>query len=318
MEPLDKTLIAAPFDDRLSPKRRTHVAIKMSELVMKVATYVICHTIVDYQELLKYERISIAHAFLQRATSTHLCNHKLTTEGIVYRYRGETFHLHEEYRTMTLTRSVYEHLAMFYFLFEHPKSIEEAEIVWKYWLINSKKNKIGINPGDSQLIKDETKEARQEIKELKKEILSTRIGMLCHKELNDLLNNKSTQTGSIEFIRQNEKYSVNRLSFSQAWKYLYHETDDGILMALQYRYLSMHSHPVYDGLCQYQEQSNNNQGEEAVPLYLSCSFVAQLCLLFLKQLPDGLGIIEKEFSPQELSTFMALSQMNSSVETNSK
>lgn len=228
--------VLAPLDERLSPQERTEAAIGLSELIMRIATQVICHTLVNHQELLKEERLSVAHAFLQRVMTTHLCNHKLTKEGLVYEYKGQPFVLHEEYKTMTLTRSVYEHLAMFYFLFEHPKTDEEREAAWKNW----------------------QQENRKEL-----------------------------------------------VSYSQAWRYLFNNKE----MATFYRHLSMHCHPVYQGLRQYQDQDGADEGNDSVPLYFSCRFLAHLTRLFLKLIPDGWEMLRGEFSEQELVLFRALSQM---------
>ena len=52
---------------------------EQSDLVMRVATQVICHTLVNCQDLFLQERFAVAHAILQRVMTTHLCNHKLTT-----------------------------------------------------------------------------------------------------------------------------------------------------------------------------------------------------------------------------------------------
>lgn len=128
--------------------------IEQSELVMRVATQVICHVLVNCQELLKEERMSVAHAILQRVMTTHLCNHKLTKEGLVYEYKGQSFELHEEYKTMTLTRTVYEHLAMFYFLFEHPKTDEEREAVWKNWQRDNWRDMVSFSQAWRYLFKD--------------------------------------------------------------------------------------------------------------------------------------------------------------------
>ena len=126
----DKSNLAmAPFNEELSAEERARIVGKTSELMLNIATHVICHTLVDHQDLLSDERLSVAHAFLQRATSTHLCNHKLTTEGLVYEYKGVPFELHEEFRTMTLTRSVYEFLVMFCFIFDQPRTEEQRDIV---------------------------------------------------------------------------------------------------------------------------------------------------------------------------------------------
>ena len=250
METKDNAIIQAPLDERLQPQKRMEAAVELSQLVTEIVTYVICQTIVNNDELFNNERTAIAHAFLQRVATTHMCNHKLTTEGLVIEYNGQPFQLHEEYKTMTLTRTVYEHLAMFYFLYEHPKTAEERDIVWKYWKTNSKRN-----------------------------------------------------NGSIELVREKEKYVVRRVPFSQAWKYLFKNED----MTLMYRHLSMHCHPVYNGLVQYQSQSASIHGEDCIPLYLSTCFLAYLCRLFLKLIPNGESIIKGEFNERDQFLFYAMS-----------
>ncbi len=243
-----ESIVFAPFNEALPAEERTRACIEMSEMVTRLVTYVICHTIVNNEELFKNERTSIAHAILQRVTSTHMCNHKLTTEGIVYRVGVESFQLHEEYKTMTLTRSVYEHLAMFYFLFEHPQTDEERDLVWQSWQTNGKINML-------ERAEDGTSEMKQ-------------------------------------------------VSYSQAWRYLFKSRE----MAQLYKHLSMHCHPVYQGLVQYQSQSVSDQGEDAIPLYLSCCFLAYMCRLFMKLLPDGDQILKGEFDEHELYVFERLSQ----------
>ena len=110
-------IVSAPLNDKLAPKQRFRSSLELSDLVVKMAVYIIGHTLIDFEDQLKDERLSAASAFLQRVMSTHICNHKLTKEGIEYQFGDEVFRLHEEYKTMTLTRSVYEHLTVFYFLF---------------------------------------------------------------------------------------------------------------------------------------------------------------------------------------------------------
>lgn len=307
MHTTDKSIILAPFDESLPPERRTAIAISMSELVIEMVTHVICHTLVDYREQLQANsRLTVAHAFLQRATSTHLCNHKLTAEGITLSYKGQPFELHEEFKTMTLTRSVYEHLAMFYFLFEHPHSDEERDIVWKYWQINSKKN---LLDGTADTI-GTTDQARSslvsEIENLRSQILATPIGQQCHQKLGRWTDiSTPASNGSIEFELTEGRYSVRRVSYSQAWRYLFNNDD----MALFYRHLSMHCHPVYEGLVQYQSQSESDEGTDAIPLYFSCSFLAQLCSLFLRQIPKGKSLLKTEFSKHQQQLFNALAQL---------
>ena len=285
--------VLAPFDENLSPQQRLESCLELSALASKVATFVIAHTIVDYSELLQDERLSVASSFLQRVTSTHLCNHKLTKEGIEYRYRGEVFHLHEEFKTMTLTRSVYEHLAMFYFLYVHPKSDEERTVVWDYWKINSRKNLLDLTPDD-------------EIEALRREIFNTRLGKWCYAKLDEWTAfDKPTQNGSIEFFKSRGRTDVRRVAYSQAWKYLFEKQD----MAQLYRHLSMHCHPVYNGLLQYQTQAVSDEGNDGIPLYLSSCFLAYLCRLFLRLIPDGRQLLAQEFSQQERAVFNAMAQL---------
>lgn len=284
---------AAPLDEKLSPQQRLEHSLELSDLVARVAVCIIGHVIVDYEDRLKDERFSVASAFLQRMTSTHLCNHKLTKEGIEYRLGDEVFHLHEEFKTMTLTRTVYEHLAMFYLLYEHPKSLEERTVVWNYWKINSRKNLL-----------DQT--ADDEIEVLRREIFATRLGCWCREKLDEwTAADKPTQNGCIEFYKAKGRTDVRRIAFSQAWKYLY-EKDD---MAQLYRHLSMHCHPVYNGLLQYQSQAVSDEGYDGIPLYLSSCFMAYLCRLFLRLLPDGNIILTRGFSSRERSVLKALAQL---------
>lgn len=244
-------LVVAPVNDKLLPEQRFESSLALSELVVRMVTFVICHVIVDYGERLKDERMSVASALLQRVTSTHLCNQKLTKEGIVMQYEGEEFELHDEYRTMTLTRSVYEHLVMFYFLYQHPKSEEERNLVWNYWKTNSMKN------------------------------------------------------GCVEAVCEGGKLNIKQVSYNQSWKYLFDKDE----MMLLYRHLSIHCHPVYDGLMQYQNQAQSDEGYDGIPLYLSSCFLAYMCRMFLRMIPNGNKLIRQHFSKQELKAFNALAQL---------
>ena len=301
-------IVLAPVNGKLSPEQRLESSLRLSELVTKMATHVICHIIVDFEEQLAEEHFSVANAFLQRVTSTHLCNHKLTKEGIVLKYKGEAFQLHEEYKTMTLTRSVYEHLVMFYFLFTHPKTDEERGVVWNYWKINSKKNLM-----DGADMEDEA--VQKEIGELRKNIFSTRLGMECYKKLDEwtALGNP-TQNGCIAFFRkptstvpQQGWSDVRRVSYNQAWRYLFGKGQKD--MDMLYRHLSIHSHPIYDGLMQYQDQAQKDEGFDGVPLYLSSCFLAYLCRLFLRLIPQGDKMFDEDFTQEEIQVFKALSRI---------
>ena len=301
----EQRMVTAPFNEDLLPQQRTETTVALSELMMRIATHIICYTLVYHQEKLKDDRLSIAHAFLQRVTTTHMCNHKLTAEGLVWEYKGQTFQLHEEFKSMTLTRTVYEHLAMFYFLFEHPKTDEERSIVWKYWQINSMKNL--LDDGETSDDDDEQREALEnEVERLRSEMFSTPIGQQCRRRLDEWTKMGTRPTnGCIEFSQVDGNYEVRRVSYSQAWKFLFANED----MTLLYRHLSMHCHPVYNGLIQYQTQSVNDQGYDGIPLHISSCFLAYLCKLFLKQVPEGDAIVSREFSEHDRRLFRALAQL---------
>lgn len=230
----DKTAVQAPFDDRVTTERRMKTALELSELATRIATYIICHVIVEEPGALNDERLSTAHAILQRVTTTHMANHKLTAEGLVLEYEGQQFCLHEAYKTMALTRTVYEHLAMFYFLYVYPKTAEEQRQVWDDW-----------------------------------------------------------------------QHGVQKVSYSQAWRYLFRNKE----MAQMYHHLSVHCHPVCEGLMQYQSQSDADQGGDCIPLHLSSCFLACLCRLFLRLLPEGDELVRQKFSRREQTLFFALSRL---------
>lgn len=312
-------LVAAPLNEELRPEERTESCLVLSDLVVRMVTHVICHVIVDYEAQLQEERLSVANAFLQRVTSTHLCNHKLTREGITFEYNGQAFDLHEEYKTMTLTRSVYEHLVMFYFLFAHPKSAEERSVVWNYWKINSKKNLLDYaaeesggqvhdlgKAQDHATCPHDSSQAETEIEALRQEIFATETGRICKRRLDEWTRiDKPTQNGCIEFYRENGRLEVRRVSYNQAWKYLFDKEG----MTLLYRHLSMHCHPIYNGLLQYQTQAESDEGYDGMPLYLSCCFLTHLCKLFLRLIPGGNKMLRQAFSEQERYVFNTLSQL---------
>lgn len=295
-------LATAPVNARLTPKKRMESCLQLSELTTKMATHVICHVIVDHEDMLRQERFSVASAFLQRVTSTHLCNHKLTEEGIVLNVQGQAFQLHEEFKTMMLTRSAYEHLVMFYFLYIHPKSDEERSLVWHYWKINGKKSLM------SQESRAATAADSDQTEALRGQMRSTRIGMECWQKLGEwTAPDKPAQNGCIAFSCSRGRYDVRRVSYSQAWRYLFGKSQED--MDQLYRLLSIHSHPAYEGLMQYQDQAQRDEGFDGVPLYLSCSFLAYLCRLFLRLLPEGERLLTNDFSDKEMQLFRALSRL---------
>lgn len=295
--------------------------IKQSEIITNIATRIISYAIVDFEERLANERYSVASAFLQRVTSTHLCNHKLTKEGIVYKYKGEDFQLHESYKTTTLTRSVYEHLVMFYFIYEHPATEEARDVVWNYWKINSMKNMLDYLSGEGARVDKARAEDYMEIESLRRANFATRTGYLCREKLDEwTAPDKPTQNGIIAFFRNHGRLDVRRVSYNQAWKYLFPNDN----MTDLYRHLSIHCHPIYNGLLQYQSQQEDDDDAAAIPLFLSCCFLACLCRLFLNQLPDSstddggvqngkngietkqLQLLRNDFSEEELHVFKTL------------
>lgn len=299
----ERAAVAAPFDERRPAGQRKQAAVELSQLVTRIATYVICRVLVDDEEALADDRLSVAHAFVQRATTTHICNHKLTDEGLVFEFQGELYPLHEEYKTMALTRTVYEHLAMFYFLYVHPKTQDERDVVWKYWQLNSKKNLLDYGGDADSLPADEQQPVQEEIGLLRRDILASPIGAKCRAKLEEWTRtNSRPHNGSIEIIEDNGKWDVRKISYSQAWKHLFKNKE----MALLYRHLSMHCHPVSTGLELYQNQATAEEGNDAVALHLSSCFLAYLCHLFLKLVPGGDAIISAEFSEQEQRLFRAL------------
>lgn len=303
----EKSLALAPLNEELSPQKRTQAAIALSEQVMRMVTYVICHAIVDFQQQLQQERLSVAHGFLQRVATTHLCNQKLTEEGIAFEYEGQVFQLHEEYKTMTLTRSVYEHLAMFYFLFERKMADNERDVVWKYWQIGSKKNFLDYGDDGVTVTAGGRQDTLGEIERLRTEMMAAPMNRRCREKVDRWTRiGTPTYSGSIEFFDGDDGRDVRRVSYSQAWRYLFGDE----AMTLFYRHLSMHSHPVYDGLLQYQEQGDADQGHDGIPLFFSACFVAHLCRSFLRMLPGGERLLVGAFSPRERRLFDMLSQLH--------
>ena len=84
-------------------------------------------------------------------------------------------------------------------------------------------------------------------------------------------------------------------------------------MDMLYRHLSIHSHPIYNGLLQYQDQAVRDEGYDGVPLYLSCCFLAYLCRLFLRLIPNGDKMFDNDFRKEEILIFRALSRVTNVV-----
>ena len=154
-----------PIEGNISDSVKRKIVLDLSFFVMKLANKIIYYTLDNLQESLNTESNKIAFAFMQRSAIFHICNHKLSLEGITTERHGKQCHLVDEFKTMPLTRSVYEHLAMFYYLFDFPDNSSQRDIVWKSWLIGSKKNLLKDN---DPVFKKERQKAKEEIKDLKR------------------------------------------------------------------------------------------------------------------------------------------------------
>lgn len=90
---------------------------------------------------------------------------------------------------------------------------------------------------------------------------------------------ESSLSGNTLFTIENEgeDYSPRKLSYDSAWKYLYSGNKS---FSLTYKFLSMHSHPTYDGLLQFYNQDMTI----AFPLYESCHFMTYLCRLYMEHM----------------------------------
>ena len=286
----------APFLDSLSDDIKRNVVIELSDFVTKVATTIIYYITDKYHNVNLSEKQCVANAFLQRATIYHKCNHKLTLEGIHSERDGYLLQLSDEYKTIPLTRSVYEHLAMFYYLFEFPKGYEK-DIIWNSWLISSKK----ILLKGPQQYKKEKEKAKKEIELLKEEILSSDLGKECLANPKGNLNKFLRENIVFTIREKKEGYVCEKLSYDKAWVNLY-----GNRMDLHFLYpiISMHSHPTYKGLLDFCNQSYQTI---EFGLYLSCHSLAYLCRLYMKYENIDEKLITGSFSKREQAIYDFLS-----------
>ena len=167
-------------------------------------------------------------------------------------------------------------------------------------------NGLKAESDEQQAVSDEQRQAEMEIEALREEIFAPEPGRICKRRLDEWTRiGKPTQNGCIEFYRDNGRLEVRRVSYNQAWKYLFDKEG----MTLLYRHLSMHCHPIYNGLLQYQTQAESDEGYDGMPLYLSCCFLTHLCKLFLRLIPGGNKMLRQAFSEQEWYVFNTLSQL---------
>ena len=289
-----------PIEGNISDSVKRKIVLDLSFFVMKLANKIIYYTLDNLQESLNTESNKIAFAFMQRTAIFHICNHKLSLEGITTERHGKQCHLVDEFKTMPLTRSVYEHLAMFYYLFDFPDNSSQRDIVWKSWLIGSKKNLLKDN---DPVFKKERQKAKEEIKDLKSALRNNKLVERCISNPKGQFENclKSNMIFSVN--KNRNEYVAEKLTYDKAWKYLYGET---VNMSLTYSYLSLHSHPTYNGFLEFNSQDSNIE----FPLYESCFYLAYLCRLFMKQLKIDENVIVGSFTQHEQGVYSYLSNAN--------
>lgn len=289
-----------PIYGNIPDSDKRMIVFDLSSFVMKISNQIIYYTLDNLEKSLRIEQNGVAFAFLQRAAIFHICNHKLSKEGITIERHKKQCTLVDEYKTMPLTRSVYEHLAMFYYLFFYSESSNQLDIIWKSWLIGSKRNQL---KGNNPEFKRERLKAREEIEEIKRDLMKNELVKKCKEnpkgQFDYYLNSNSIFT-----ISEKEDYIAEKLSYDKAWKYLYGERVD---FSLSYNYLSLHSHPTYKGLSDFYNQDESLE----FPLYESCHYLAYLCKLFMKRLQINQDEIIGSFTKREQGIFSFLSNTES-------
>lgn len=284
----------SPMFGNLPESEKRKIIFDLSGIVTNIANQIIYYTLDHLSQSLQNEQNNVAYAFLQRATSFHISNHKLSLEGITTERHGKVCILEDEYKTMPLTRSVYEHLAMFYYLFNYTTDKNQREIIWNSWILRSEKNRI---KGNLPEFEAERQTANKRIEDLKKAIHNNDISKKCTKsQIDGCLKGNAVFT----VIKEGDKYITKKLSYDTAWQYLYGKSID---LALNYGYFSMHSHPTYIGLSQFYSQQEHIE----YPLYESCHFLAYLCRLFMQQFQIDKSIITDSLTEREREIFSFLS-----------
>jgi len=263
-----------PIQGDASDSMKNKIIFDLSSFVTKISNNIISYTLTHLKDSLSSEQNNVAFAMFQRATISHICNHKLSKEGISIRKGDKVFTITDEYKTMPLSRSVYEYLVMFYYLFQYADNQDQREFIWNSWKIVSKKNQIQENLSEFE---EERQRALKEYKQLCNNLRNSKLAqkcIACHKG-----SFESSLSGNTLFTIENEgeDYSPRKLSYDSAWKYLY-KGHKGF--SLTYKFLSMHSHPTYDGLLQFYNQDITI----AFPLYESCHFMTYLCRLYMEQM----------------------------------
>ena len=289
-----------PMDETASEIERRKVVHELSLFTIRLSNTLIYYAISNLKEAFKLEENNVAFAILQRAAIYHISNHKLSTEGIWATYQECKMPIADEFKTMPLTRSVYEHLVMFYYLFNYTDDANQREIIWKSWILGSKKNqaKASFHEFEKERLK-----AQEEINKICVSLAQNELVMIC-------LSNPKGQydyclkSGSLFCVGlKGDKYIAEKLTYDKAWKMLYGED---LNLSLLYSYMSLHAHPTYNGLLEFGHQETHID----FPLYDSCLFLTYLCRLFMKQLGIDKNIIIGTYTEREKGIFSYMSNEN--------
>ena len=134
-----------PIQGDASDSLKNKIIFDLSSFVINYSNQVISYTLDHLKESLSSEQNNVAFAILQRATISHICNHKVSKEGISFKKRDKIYSITDEYKTMPLSRSVYEHLVMFFYLYKYTDDQSQRDFIWNSWRLISKKNQIQEN-----------------------------------------------------------------------------------------------------------------------------------------------------------------------------
>src|SRR5574344_583923 len=74
-----------PAQDIASDSLKNKLIFDLSSFVTKISNNIISYTLTHLKDSLSSEQNNVAFAMLQRATICHICNHKLSKEGISIR-----------------------------------------------------------------------------------------------------------------------------------------------------------------------------------------------------------------------------------------
>ena len=285
-----------PVQDVASDSLKNKIIFDLSSFVTKISNNIISYTLTYLKDSLSSEQNNVAFAMLQRATISHICNHKLSKEGISIRKGDKVYTITDEYKTMPLSRSVYEYLVMFYYLFQYADNQDQREFIWNSWRLVSKKNQIQENLSEFE---EERQSAIKEDEKLLDNLRNSKLAqkcIACHKgSFESSLNGNTLFT----IVNKGEDYIPRKLTYDTAWKYLY-KGNKGF--SLTYKFLSMHSHPTYDGLLQFY----NQELTIAFPLYESCHFMAYLCRIYMEHMHIKKDDIIGSYTEREKGIFSFL------------